>query len=424
MFRMLIMNLLKKLIIGYLVLLALFTVFIIGVHIIPKSAIADNIVSSTKVLEEEGLYKKFFNFKLFQMDNFTDAYMLNLAASADSDKPVEAGMMNYSYRSKNYMNLAFDTEQVAKGDHEDLNKSSYGRYWQGYQVTLRPLLTFMDYKGIRILNYILFSVLVVYMLWMIKTEISAMVATVFGISLLLINFPIVPYSMQFSTCFYLAFISVILILKMPVLSSSRNNLLCTFFVIGGVTSYMDFLTTPQLTLGLPLIVYMLMKKSKESWKTVIVISIAWALGYGMLWASKWMMGYILTGNNILADAMQSAELRTSNSYKGIEMTIPNIIKFIWDNINAMGLTYLLYLCLAIMIVFIGLYCKVLKSKTVFKEYSWLLLVAMIVPIWFLVLRNHSIQHGWFTWRAGLLSIISLILFVAYTIDIKKIIRIK
>ena len=137
-----------------------------------------------------------------------------------------------------------------------------------------------------------------------------------------------------------------------------------------------------------------------------------------------MMGYILTGNNILADAMQSAELRTSNSYKGMEMTIPNIIKFIWDTINAMGLTYLLYLCLAIIIAFIVLYCKVLKSKTVFKEYSWLLLVAMIVPVWFLVLRNHSIQHGWFTWRAGLLSIISVILFIVYTIDIKKLIRIK
>ncbi|MCM0267086.1 hypothetical protein, partial [Bacteroides fragilis] len=39
-----------------------------------------------------------------------------------------------------------------------------------------------------------------------------------------------------------------------------------------------------------------------------------------------------------------------------------------------------------------------------------------------VLRNHSIQHGWFTWRAGLLTIFSLLLFVYYTVDIKKLFK--
>lgn len=64
----------------------------------------------------------------------------------------------------------------------------------------------------------------------------------------------------------------------------------------------------------------------------------------------------------------------------------------------------------------------LKSRQVFKKYSWLLLVMMIVPVWFLILRNHSIQHGWFTWRAGLLSLFSLLLFVYYTTDRKKLFK--
>lgn len=45
------------------------------------------------------------------MDNFTDTYMLNLAISADSKHPIEAGMMNYDYKSKNFMDLAYDTEK-------------------------------------------------------------------------------------------------------------------------------------------------------------------------------------------------------------------------------------------------------------------------------------------------------------------------
>ena len=70
------MNLLKKIIISYFILI-LFTGLIIGVHTIPQSAIKEYVVTSTHTLQEEGLYKKFLNFKLFQLDNFTDSYMLN-----------------------------------------------------------------------------------------------------------------------------------------------------------------------------------------------------------------------------------------------------------------------------------------------------------------------------------------------------------
>lgn len=416
------MNLLKKIAGSYLILLTLFTLLIIVVHTIPQSAIRENIITSTHTLEKEGLYKKFLNFKLFQMDNFTDTYMLNLAASADSRQPVEAGMMNYAYKSKKYMDLAYDTEKAAKGEMNGLEKSSYGRYWQGYQTTLRPVLTILDYPQIRVLNYVLFTLLIVWIIRMLARKVSTATACLFGISLLLINFPIVPYSMQFSTCFYIAFISMILLMKVPILTKSDTNTMCTFFVIGGVTSYLDFLTTPQLTLGLPLIVYMLMRQPKKAWKTVIVLCVAWGLGYGLLWASKWMMGYLLTGNNILTDAMQSAELRTSNQYKGMEMTIPNIIRFIWTNLEAKGLIPLFYTSIVGFLICLGIYLKMLKSKQVFKEYSWLLLVMMIVPVWFLILRNHSIQHGWFTWRAGLLSIFSLLLFVYYTTGRKKLFK--
>ena len=103
----------------------------------------------------------------------------------------------------------------------------------------------------------------------------------------------------------------------------------------------------------------------------------------------------------------------------MEMTIPNIISFIWTNIKAKHLTGLFYLGLAIIAAMIFVYIRIMKDKQSIKNYSWLLLTTMIVPVWFLALRNHSIQHGWFTWRAGLLSLFSLILFIYYTTDIKK-----
>ena len=278
------------------------------------------------------------------------------------------------------------------------------------------------HSQIRVINYILFSILISACTWLLYKKTTLGTAILFIISLLLINFSIVPYSMQFSTCFYISFISMLGIMLYPKLTNNLGKTLCTFFVIGGITSYLDFLTTPQLTLGLPLITYMLTQKVERSWKTVIILSAIWAAGYSLLWASKWLIAFLLTGNNILADAMQSAELRTSNLYKGMEMTIPNIIKYIWKNIESKHLTGIFYMGVTSIVIAIGIYIKILKSKTIFKQYSYLLLIASIVPLWFIVMRNHSIQHGWFTWRAGLLTLFSLLLFVYYTTDIKKLFK--
>lgn len=413
------MDLLKKSIIRYFVLLIIFTGLIIGVHTIPQSAIKDNVITSTHTLEKEGINKSFLNCLLFKMDNFTDSYMLNLAISADNRHPVEAGMMNYDYKSNTFMDLAYDTEKVAKGDTENLNKSSYGRYWHGYQVTLRPLLTILTYPQIRILNYVIFTLLFFSIVWLLAKKISIGTACIFGLSLLLINFPIVPYSMQFSTCFYIAFISMILLIMVPVLTKSNTNTLCTFFTIGGITCYLDFLTTPQLTLGLPLIVYMLTKHPQNKWKTMITICIAWFLGYGLLWASKWMMAYLLTGNNILEDAIQSVKQRISTQYDGMDLSLSNIIQFSWNKIKTKHLLPFFSAGIIGILLCIGVYFKMLKNRQVFKEYSWLLSIALIIPVWLLALRNHTVIHYWFTWRAGLVSLFSILLFIYYTTDRKK-----
>ena len=405
-----------------LIMVALFTLSIIAVHCIPKSVVAENLYSSTKVIEQEGLYREFFHFKLFQMDNFTDCYMFNLMASADADEPVRSAMLNDDYKSNDYMSLAYDTENVIKGDFKGLSKESYGRYWHGYQVTLKPLMTIMDYSAIRILNYVLFSLLIVVCSWLIYRKIGKAACGLFVLSLVLINFPIVPLSLQFSTCFYLSFLSMIAVMVFPRLVEKDDNLYCTFFIIGGVTSFMDFLTTPQLTLGLPMIVCLLMSNRKDKWKYVIYISIAWALGYGLIWASKWLVGYLLTGTNILADAMESAKLRTSDVYKGMHMTIGGILAFIWQAVERKHLVLPFFGAIVVVVALILLYIKMIKSKKVFGENVFLLLVVMIVPIWFLVMRNHSILHGWFTWRAGLLSLYSLLLLVYYTVDWNRFIK--
>ncbi len=415
-------QILRKCIMSYIGMVVLFTLLMIGVTSIPKAATRENVVSSTKLLEEEGLYKKFLNFKLFQMDNFTDCYMLNLIASADDRNSIEAAMLNYDYKSANFMNLAYDTENVAKGNLNGLERESYGRYWHGYQVTLKPLLTVMDYSGIRVLNYFVFAALLVTCSVLMWRKVGKGACLLLLASLLLVNFPIVPLSFQFSTCFLIALAGMIAFLKYPNLREKDDNLYCAFFVIGGITAFMDFLTTPQLTLGLPMLVCLLTSRSDKKWKYVIAICVVWALGYGLVWASKWLIGYLLTGTNILADAMESAKLRTSDSYKGMHMTIGGILTFIWETVVGRHLQIPFFAAIGVTVGLVAVYVKSIKSKAAFRNHAYLLLVALIVPAWFLVMRNHSIQHGWFTWRAGLLTLYSLLLLVYYTVDWRHIVK--
>ena len=414
------MKLFSRIVLIYFSLLALFTLFVIASHLIPSSKISKNVVQSLKVLQKEGLYPKFFDFKLFQMDNFTDVYMLNLSLSVNSSHPVESAMMNYYYRANDFDFFAYDTENVALNKTEGLEKKTYNRYWHGYQVFLRPVLLVLNYSQIRFMNFVLFFTLIAICTRLIYRKIGLHVVVFFILSLALINFPIVPLSMQFSTVFYIAFFAIIFILSKNKILEKDENVWCLFFIIGALTSYMDLLTVPLITLGLPLMIYQLSVQNDRQYLTTIKLSISWGLGYAVLWVSKWVVAYILTGINPFTDVMDSAAERSSNLYKGMEMTIPNIFRYIFETAHEMNLTWLLYGAIILAIGFLLVYFVfLLKSKKVFWKYGWLLLIAVAVPAWYLLLRNHSIQHGWFTWRALLVSLFAVFIFLYHTVDWKK-----
>jgi hypothetical protein len=391
-------------------------------HTIPKEYLAKNVKKSALTIQNEGLYPRFFNFKLYQLDNYTDALMLNLAVSVDSKKPLEAAMINNYYNSGNFWDLAKDTEMVADGNTSTFQTDSYGRYWQGYLTILRPALCIFDHGKIRIINYILLFSLLAISAFLIAKRISIKVMVVFLLSLLLINFPIVPMSMQFSTVFYIALTSIVIILYNRNKFNIQDNFLILFFTIGGFTSFLDFLTVPIVTLGLPITIFILSSDIPKQ-KSLLVIkgSLVWGLGYGLIWSSKWIIGGAITGVDILKDAMEWEAVRTSNLYKGTEMTIPAIFNFVWQGINESNFLWMFYLVISLLILALAIFPLLLKSKATLIENIYLLLIVSMVPVWFIVLKNHSMEHGWMTWRAIVVAVFAGMLFIANTISMKKII---
>lgn len=388
----------------------------------PIQPIRENVEKSIPGLKEEGLYPCFFNFKLLQMDNYTDVIMLQESVTIDEEKPIQSAMSCTIYKSSSFMDKIEDLERYINGDLGGMEQINYSRYWHGYLFILKPLLVVLTYQQIRILNYVAFFAILILVLYKLWKNIGRTESILFLIALVCIALPFIPYNLQFSWTFYIAFGGILWMIYITKNNKQHDDiykLMLSVFVLGGLTSFFDLLVTPIVTIGLPITVWML-KRNDDSLmgkiKLIILASISWIVGYAWIWGSKWVIGGFITGENVLADAINQAGARTTGMlWRGMKLTIPNIIKFIWSTLAQRGLIIPLIITFTVAIIVYILFCK---SKKAFIDNLWLILIAMMAPVWFIVLREHSIQHGWFTWRALSVSVYAGMLFVFRTCNYK------
>ena len=145
-------------------------------------------------------------------------------------------------------------------------------------------------------------------------------------------------------------------------------------------------------------------------------SLCWGTGYALCWAGKWALAGAVTGNNVLADALHQAEVRTTaDTWHGIELTWRNIFSFLYDTLNS---HHLFWPALAVLAVLIALFILSIRSKTALVRALPLALTTCMTPAWFVLLRTHSIQHGWFTWRALGLTVFAGLAFLYYACDLR------
>lgn len=384
-----------RLAVAYVVMTVSFALLMIGMAHIPHQAIRANVLASEQQLIHEGNYPS-MGVWLLMLDNFTDALMLDVTASVDENAPMASALVCPFYFVDGHP--AEDAVRVCKEERQGLIYTNYGRYWLGHQVVLRPLLTVVDYSVIRILNYIALTALFLWTAVLLWRRVSRWTAVAFAASLLMVAFPIVPLSMQFSMCFYVALAAMVAILSVPALSASLPVTVCTFFVIGGLTSFFDFLTTPQLTLGLPLTACLLVSSRRDKMRLVVVLSVAWTLGYGGLWATKWILATLLTDYNFFAEGLSNVQRRVDGSISGLSLLA--VVKYYFITVSPLAL-----------VAAAAAVARRRCGKEFFMHHAWLLLVALIAPVWFVVIRNHTIEHSWFVWRALAVTFFALLLWL-------------
>lgn len=350
-----------------------------------------------------------------RMDNYTDALILNQAYTMPSENMVNGIMLLPRLTCEK---LPFEELRVAVGidpapDSCHVSTATYARYWHGNTFLARYLLFFWDYPTIRLLLYIVSSLLLLWCGALLWQRGGWQPAAAVGIGLACSYAFMMQFSLQLGMVLLIALGGMIALARQgKKKKNGEKGILAIFFIIGSLTAYFDLLTAPMLTLGLPLIVMLALGREERLsvvFKRLGKTSLLWAVGYGATWVSKWILATLLTSENIWADGLHNLSNRSGvlDEYGRWDALTANIDLLPWGFI---------ILGLAVIIV---LACRYHFNRQGWRRALPLLVVALIPWLWYLFAANHSYLHNWFTFRSQAVTITALFLAAMQFVDWKK-----
>ncbi len=385
-----------KMILTFIVLIILYVGSLVLVFALPDKNLLINYNEAVEIIAAEGMYPNYFlQTAGSALDNYTDQLMMGKTIAPEEN----SALYNAFY------------------------VGGYSRYWNGYIVFLKPLLSFFNYLSIRkivaLSTTILFliSLLAVHKRFGLKTAIPYAVTWVAFYSML------VCFSLQFLSVYTIMSLAAIFICFRYKKETSCRELPFYFMVLGSVTNFLDLLTFPLITMTVPFILVFLVDlyeknlPQKKLLRNLIVSGSSWGIGYAFTWIVKWLLSGAVLKINVLSDAMAQASFRIS----GDASYVVDRKLLLLYNINTPAvLSWFvsagwLWLVLAIIV-------SVQKRwKAVAK--LWPLFIISILPyIWYEVLANHSQVHFFFTNRTQFGTLMAILVIFAYAIEFKAIKR--
>lgn len=409
-------------------------VLIVGVFALPNDPIKKHVAESAETILDEGTYPAFMEDKLVRMhpdnafdigtlllnnritarDNFTDALMLLQASYDGTESLLERSMAIYRYSDAGDFPLTSLSAYV-RGDVDELQRMPYDRYWHGYMIFLRPLLLFLNLKQIRILNLIIMAALLLWICKLMSAKACKAYRGWFLYGLLFFMPFTIPFCMQFCTSTYVMLIAMIVLLKNYEWLQKGARLAYYFMIIGMTVVYVDYLTFPLVTFGIPVIMLMLMDTSEDSLlrKLVRVIryGIDWSIGYAGLWAAKWAIASVVLHQNVIKEGIEQVLFRSSSTPDMGDFKI-TILKAWGSNVcNYVNIVYLAIILIGLIWVCYKIRPSKCSLPEILREEGIYLLIATMPFVWYGVFKNHSYSHGSFTFRSLFITVFAGMVFL-------------
>lgn len=385
----------------YLFLIIFFVLSLTFISSFSSSFLKNNLSRSINELKKEGIYPTIgFPWRKIILDNFTNALMINVAYSIDNKKPFFSAMNNIFYDNKtDKNNQILNLEELYQ--KKDIRPVNYFRYWHGYLIYLRSLLVFFSYSEIRVILNLFLYLLFLYFVYLSWQRLGKKTTLAFILGFLAVDFFYVGFSLSFFSVFFIGLIFGVYLLKKD---KEIRNPSYIFFIVGGLTSFFDLLSSPLVSLGILLLIFI--KLRKFYLKEIFLGCFFFTLGYLLIWVSKWLIVESLFFSGAINQGISQILNRTI-SQPDIDFSYLKTLKLnLFQLIGYDKRNKIIVLLLSIFAtIFLIINFSFKKEK--FKKIVSLLFVASLPYFWYLIAANHSYIHVWFTYRNQLMTVVAL-----------------
>lgn len=405
-----------------LILLALGLLYIAGRA--PQTRIADNLRASLYQFEADEASPQPSD--IYRWSDRIDAYSEQLmcihAFYMDTGADPASIVSNPGYLREDFSTY-LGTKTILDAPTEP--NFFYQRYWMGFRAYLRVLLCLFTYPQLRRIHMVL--TLLMFSLALLKlsrrTRGSLLWPMLLALSFVLCNPIVILETFHSGTCFVIAFFGVACL---PTRERRFLSWPMYFFLLGALTQYLDFYTSPLITCLMPLTALLLIRmENDEAFSARSAFALAgkcllgWFAAYSLMWVGKMAATTLLTDYNAFADAFGSLAFRlgldearaTSGlPYSPVVALARCFGKLILDN-AVVTLAVLAAVTLAWLIAFLrrGGRKRRLLSGLVF------LCLALLPLIWIAVSAQPSIIHARFQYRTLAAFVFAYTAFLAVTL---------
>ena len=401
-------------IIIFAVMIAAFTGGLLAVAQIPQDAIRGKMAASADYLcDEEMFHEVIPGVESSKWDHYADSILLGIAWQYDADKPIRSVMQSSFYSNP------FEDENVnlrnAVAENLPANEQ-YLRYWHGSILWVRPLMLVLSLQQIYIFHAILLATLLaVLTVLLLKRRAYLFVAGLF-VGLVATAVWFVPFTLEY--CWNYLWMAAFSLIILHLEKKEKTEWYTTAFLIFGmITVFFDFLTTETLTLTVPLLLLLYLEgqkgRNEDTIRRTVGCSARWLIGYAGAWCAKWLLACVALSENVLPEVAKQVHVRLGRA-EDFRAPIIKVLRYsVRDNfarlfpfdLGNVG-KIVAFLLLMVYAYLLYVYRGEIRDKKRLLAY---LAIGFVPILRFLVLRNHSYLHDFFTYRALLGTILAVTL---------------
>lgn len=372
--------------------------------LLPQKPIDIHVAQSAGVLMTEGDYPRLGDgAEASTLDNWSDAMIL---AQSKAMHTFSSVFTNPKYELGDGEGKVIHLYAYTQAENPQPTES-YARYWMGFRTILRLLLVFFTYSQIRRYTAVAFFLLLAAVLCSVSKHVGTRAAFAFGAAMALVRPYVIGLSVQFACCFFLAFGAMLL---MPRLADKPRWDGVVFLMLGMLTMYFDFYTTPILTFGMPMLYLHLLRKSSGGVgiKKLFACLALWAAGYVGMWIAKLVLTSLLTEVNGLENGIQSMIYRLGvrkNAGEESYYRPLSAVRAVWYALYAdktgEAVALLALLCTGIAGIAAVVRCG--GPAAFLRENAVVLLVGLMPLVWLVAATQPTCIHYWFQYRSVALT---------------------